>query len=290
MSSKVRDFKHRVSDVVIRLFLRTIKLLPYNTRLNVAGWVATNLLAPLTGNRTRIRENLALVMPELSESESEAIVRSAPDSMGRALIEMYSAEEFHERIKKAPIHGPGLDVLLKAQADGRGAILVTGHFGNYLAARAALQTRGLTIGGLYKSMANPYFNEHYVAAMETFGKPMFERGRRGMTNMIRFLRGGGMVGVILDQRINDAPVLQFMGKPARTALSPAEMALKYNVDLVPAYGIRQADGSFEIITEAAIPHSTPEEMTQALNDSLEVQVRAHPGQWMWTHNRWKGTD
>jgi KDO2-lipid IV(A) lauroyltransferase len=79
-----------------------------------------------------------------------------------------------------------------------------------------------------------------------------------------------------------------MGRKARTSLSAAERALKYNCLLVPVYGIRQPDGiSFELLIEPPIPHSTPEIMTQALNDSLEAQVRAHMDQWFWVHRRWR---
>ncbi|MDE3120851.1 MAG: lauroyl acyltransferase, partial [Paracoccaceae bacterium] len=54
------------------------------------------------------------------------------------------------------------------------------------------------------------------------------------------------------------------------------------------YGIRRPDGlSFDIVIEAPIPHGTPQEMTQALNDSLEALVRRHPEQWFWIHRRWK---
>ena len=288
MTQTLRTIGHRVSDAFVRLFLGVAKWLPYKTRLNLAGWVTTRILAPVTGNRRRIRENLDLVMPELTRDEREAIVKGAPDNMGRALMEMYSAEECLQEVAQAPVTGPGLDVLLQAHAAGQGALLVTGHFGNYLAVRGALLARGLPVAGLYKPMSNPYFNAHYVAAMEDFGKPVFERGRRGMSGMIKHLRSGGLLGIILDQRINGAPILDFMGKPARTALSAAELALKYDVALVPCYGIRQPDDSFVIRTEAPIAHTTAEAMTQALNDSLEAQVRAHPEQWMWTHNRWRG--
>lgn len=288
MSQFSRTFGHKVTDGVARGFLGLMLKLPYHTRLNVTGWLASRILAPLTGNSRRIGENLDLIMPDLAADTRAAIIRAVPDNMGRSLMEMYSAEECLARVAEAPVLGPGLEVLLQAHADGKGAILVTGHFGNYLAVRGALLARGLPVAGLYKAMKNPFFNAHYVAAMEDFGTPVFERGRRGMSGMIKHLRSGGLLGIILDQRINDAPVLSFMGKPARTALSAAELALKYDAPLVPCYGVRQPDDSFVIHTEAPIPHTTAEEMTQALNDSLEAQVRAHPGQWMWTHNRWRG--
>lgn len=288
MSTPPENRIHKLSDAIIRLFISLMRKVPYDARINTVGWFAKNVLAPLTGSRRRIRDNLALVMPELTKDQREEIVRQAPETMGRMLMETYSAEEFLARVAKAPVIGPGIDVLEKAHAEGRGALLITGHFGNYLAVRGAFLARGMPIGVLYKRMSNPYFNEHYVAAMAEFGEPMFERGRRGMSNMIKHLRGGGFVGIVHDQRINDAPIMPFMGKPARTALSSAELALKYKVDLVPCYGVRQPDGSYVVETEAPIAHTTAEDMTKALNQSLEAQIRAHPGQWMWTHNRWRG--
>jgi KDO2-lipid IV(A) lauroyltransferase len=87
--------------------------------------------------------------------------------------------------------------------------------------------------------------------------------------------------------MGDGAVLQFFGQDALTSLSPAEMALRYNALIVPTYGIRRNDGGFDLLIEAPIPHSTAEAMTQALNDSLETQVRAHMDQWLWTHRRWK---
>jgi KDO2-lipid IV(A) lauroyltransferase len=82
--------------------------------------------------------------------------------------------------------------------------------------------------------------------------------------------------------------LTFFGREARTALSAAELALKYDAALVPTYAIRQPDGlTFEIVVEAPIPPGTAAEMTQALNDSLERLVRGHIDQWFWIHRRWK---
>ena len=49
----------------------------------------------------------------------------------------------------------------------------------------------------------------------------------------------------------------------------------------------QRQGSDRILVEAPVPHSDAETMTQALNDALERQIRAHMEQWLWVHRRWK---
>jgi KDO2-lipid IV(A) lauroyltransferase len=177
-----------------------------------------------------------------------------------------------------------------AHREGRPVILVTGHFGNYDASRAALIARGYRVGALYMPMANPFFNAHYVRAISGIGTPLFPRGRAGLADMVRHLRSGGMLGMLVDQHMRHGEELTFFGRPALTALSAADLALKYGALLVPTYAVRKADGlSFDIIVEPPIPTGTPEAMTQALNDSLEALVRQHIDQWFWIHRRWKGT-
>ena len=276
-----------LSGFAIRILIGLLQQLPYRIRLHMCGRMMSSVVAPLSGARRRIRENLRLVMPDLPKSEVERLVGKVPYNMGRSLMEIFSGPEFIERVCGLPLTGPGGAALEKAHREGRGVLLVTGHIGNYDAVRAALLARGYRVGGIYKRMANPYFNHIYVNAITKIGTPLFENDRSGMVSMVRFLRDGGMVGMVLDQRINDAEVLQFMGKPARTALSAAELALRHNAVVLPCYGIATADGSYEIVIESPIPHNRPEIMTQALNDSLEARVRATPEQWMWTHWRWK---
>ena len=189
---------------------------------------------------------------------------------------------------EAPVRGEGYEPLMEATKAGRPVILVSGHMGNYDIVRSALMQRGLKIGGLYRKMNYDGFNDFYVSRITEIGEPLFLRGRRGLAEMVRFLREGNAVAMLIDQHMNSGAALTFFGRPARTALSAAEMALKYDALLVPCYGIRQPDGlSFEVLVKAPVPHTTPEEMTQALNDSLEEQVRAQLDQWLWVHRRWK---
>lgn len=276
-----------LTDRLIRAAIRAMLLMPFDRRRRVAGWLMSRIVSPLGRYDRRIRENLALIFPDLPEDEVARLVRQVPESLGQSLIELYSARDFIARIRDEPLTGPGVAALAGAHAAGRPVMLVTGHIGNYDAIRAALILRGYRVGGLYRPMGNPFFNDHYVAAISEIGKPLFPRGRKGLADMVRFLRSGGMLGVVLDQYMGDGAPLTFMGHEALTALSSAELALRYDALVVPTYGIRRADGGFDLIVEAPVPHSTPEAMTQALNDSLEAQVRVHMEQWLWTHRRWK---
>ena len=292
MAKKPDDTAFRLGHWLQNLFLRGLigglLLLPYTWRVPLCGWIVSHLIAPVAGYSRRIRDNLALIFPDMPEAEVRRMMRAVPDNVGRTLIEMYSGEDFLARARRAPIAGPGLAFLEQAKAENRPVVLVTGHFGSYDASRAALKARGFKIGGLYRPMTNRYFNEHYVQAMASIGSPLFPRGRQGMAGMVRFLRDGGMLGIVQDQHMNLGATLTFFGHPAKTALSAAELALKYDALLIPSYATRAENGlDFNVLVDAPIPHTTPEEMAQALNDHLEAHVREHLDQWFWIHKRWK---
>ncbi len=285
--SRTRQINHWVTDRVIRGAIWLMLCLPFDARRGLAAFLMTRIVAPLGGYRARIRENLALVRPDLPAAEVRRMERAVPRSIGRTLAELYSGPDFVARVAREPLQGPGVPALEEAHRTGRPVLLVTGHLGNYDAIRGSLIARGYRVGGLYRPMDNAFFNEHYVAAISRIGTPLFPRGRKGLADMLRFLKGGGMVGVVLDQSMGDGAILRFFGAEALTSLSPAEMALRYDALILPTYGIRRADGGFDLLVEAPIPHTTAEDMTQKLNDSLEMQVRAHMDQWLWTHRRWK---
>lgn len=283
------SLRHWLQDRFLRVLIGGLMLLPYRWRVPLCGWAVSHVIAPLAGYRKRIRDNLAHVLPDLPAAEVERIVRAVSDNVGRTIIEIYSGPEFVAHAVGHPLTGGGVAALEEAHAAGRPVILVTGHFGNYDASRAALIARGYRVGGLYMPMANAHFNAHYVKAISRIGTPLFPRGKKGLAEMVRHLRSGGMLGMVIDQNMGHGAPLTFFGKTALTALSAADLALKYDALLVPTYGIRGPDGlSFTIVVEEPIPPSTPEAMTQALNDNLEALVRRHLDQWFWIHRRWKG--
>ncbi len=284
----------RVSQYITNLFLRALigiaLSLPYKARVRTMGWLVEKIVSPLAGYPKRIRANLAHVMPDLPEAEIARLCKAVPNNAGRTLIELYSGEQFVARAKAAPITGPGYAALEQARADGRPVILVTGHFGNYDVSRAALIAKGHNMGALYRRMSNPYFNEHYVRSISTIGTPMFEQGRKGMTQMVRHIKSGGVLGILTDLHAHGGARLNYFGKPAITSLVTAELALKFNAALIPVYAVRQDNGlDFEIVVQDEIPHSDPETMTQAVNDGLEALVRENMHQWFWIHRRWKNT-
>ena len=276
-------------NLVARGMIGLALALPYRWRVGLMGWLMRRVVGPWAGYRQRALENLALVWPDRPEAERRAIAEASLDNAGRTLIENYSTRAFTARAAGTLPEGPGYAALVAAREAKRPVILVSGHFGNYEAARAALVARGFDIGGLYRNLSNRYFNAHYVKTMEAFGGPVFPQGRAGTAGFVRHLKEGGQLVLLFDQDVPGAPVLPFLGHPARTALSAAELALRLKADLIPFFATRQPDGlGFRVDLDAPIPHSDAETMMRLVTQALEARVLAHPGQWFWIHRRWKG--
>lgn len=283
-----RKIGHFLSNLLIVGLIRFALLLPYRIRVPLMGWLVERVIGPLAGYKRRALDNLMLIFPEWSEAKRARVARNCLNNVGRTFIENYSSTEFPDRMADNPLHGPGMDALEAAAKGGQPVVLVTGHFGNYEAARAALVARGFNIGGLYRDMKNPYFNAHYVKTMEAFGGPVFPQGRKGTAGFVRHLKDGGQLVLLFDQHVFGAPRFDFLGQPANTALSAAELALRYNALLIPFYAVRQADGlTFRTVLEAPIAPTDATQMTQAITDSLAARVRENPDQWFWVHRRWR---
>jgi KDO2-lipid IV(A) lauroyltransferase len=286
--SVVDRIGYQISNVAIRTILAIVGTIPYQLRVPAMGWLMSRVFGPLAGFRGRIRRNLLIAAPDMSKHDVNRLCRDVPDNIGRSLIEMYAGEPFLQRARRAKMHGPGLKQLEQARAEGRPILMVTGHFGNYNAARVKLIDAGFHLGGLYRRMANPYFNKHYVNVMEQISTPLYEQGRRGMSQMVRHLKSGGTIAILTDLHAHGGRELSFFGRPAITSVVPSQLALKYNALVVPIYGLRCPDGlSFEIIVQEPIPHSDADTMTQAINDGLQELTHKHMDQWFWIHRRWK---
>lgn len=286
--SRFERVKYYAANVFLRALIGIFKLLPYPQRVRAMGWLVARVMAPIAGFDRRVRNNLRLTCPDLSVAEIDSLCRAVPNNAGRSLIELYSGQSFVEHAKAAEIGGPGLAALQEARDAGRPVILMTGHFGNYDAARAKLISMGFEMGALYRRMANPYFHEHYLKTISGIGTPMFEQGRRGMIEMVRHLKQGGIIAIVGDLHVQEGIELGFFGQPAITSTVPAELALKQDAALIPVYAIRKPDGlNFQIVMHEPIEHSDPMTMTQEINDGLEELVREHMDQWFWIHRRWK---
>ena len=274
--------------IFVRYLLGILSILPYRTKISLGGLIYQKIISPLSGNRKRIIDNLKLIFPDLEKRKREELCSQVPNNIGRTLFELLSPNAFSNIAKSAKVSGPGFKILKDAQKQKKPVILVSGHFGNYDVVRVVLNTNQISVGALYKPMSNPYFNTFYERCIKQIAEPLFPRGRAGMGNMMRYLEDGNVVALLIDQYMSHGEPLKFLGHTAYTATSAAKLALKHDALLITFYVVRNDDGiNFDLVFESPVKPSTPNEMTQVLNDRLEKQIRKNMGQWLWTHKRWK---
>lgn len=288
MARKRRPLPDFLTYLPVACLARVAGWLPYRSRLALGAAVGRGAVR-LPRYRRRIAANLAHVFPEMPEAERSAVARQTGENFGRTFIETLRNADFHRHAALRGPVGPGAAALASVLERRGGAVLVTGHFGQWEAVRAIFTAQGIACAGIYRPIDNPRIDALYVAGLEA-GGPVYPKGRTGLRGLVSHLSRGGVAGILVDQYDNRGATLDFLGQPAPTMLTAAELALKYRLPLIPTYGVRQPDGEgVEIFADLPVPVGTAREMMQAVNDSLAAIVRRYPGQYYWLHRRWEKT-
>ena len=277
-----------IADKALRGLIGGLMRLPFETRVPLMGRIMRRALGPLAGYKKRARANLKMIYPDMSEPDRARIADGVCDNFGRTLIENFSHREFAQRLESCKAGGPGLEALAEARAIGQPVIFVTGHFGNHEVPRHVLTAQGYEIGGLYRPMANPYFDTHYRNTMTSWGGPVFAQGRKGTMGFARHLAKGGMGTLLFDVNRDQGTAIPFLGHPALTATSAADLAIKFDALVIPYFATRGPDGfGFDVDVQAPVKVQAPVAMMAEMTQRLEDKITASPEQWFWVHRRWK---
>ncbi len=241
--------------------------------------------------RRKFNKEIVRVFPDISRIERRKLRREMGHNMGRTLFEIYHSKEFQTFEENFTVSGPGLIALEEARKNGKGAIIVSGHFGQWEAIRTVLKARGMETGAVYRKQNNRHYERRLLGGIKDVGMPILATGKSGTRDLVRHLRGGGFVAILLDEKSEDGIRLPFLGHMALTSLAAARLALKFDIPMVPAFGTRIGIGNdFHVDFEEPIPASDSETMTRAFNDSLAARVLERPDQWYWMLRRWKGAE
>ena len=281
---------HYLEAALINALPAALRPLPYHWRVSFGGALISGAIRLLPPLRRRIANNINLIYPDIPKREKNKLIRKITRHIGRGFIQLFYNKDYYRLLKNVKIAPDALNEVKAAHAAGKPVIIVSGHFGQWEAIRVMLMRAGMTSAAIYKSASNPIFEKHFANVMSIGGAGLFPVGFRGMRPMLQHLKSGGIVSVLLDQRVDGGEVLDFLGHPALSSTAMSALALKTGAIMVPAYGLGLADGSVEILVEPSVPHGDPKEMIQQLNNSLSAQVHAHPEQWYWLHKRWARPD
>jgi len=289
LTSSLKSVAHYARYLPLWSALTLVRWRSFDRRSRGLGTTLAAVMRWFPPAPARFDREAIKVFPDMSRRDRAKLGQDMARHMGRTLFEIYHGAEFHGRHHKISFGGPGLDALKEAQAAGRGAIIVSGHFGQWEAVRAVIRMHGLESGAVYRPHKNRHYARRILTGIEAGGKPILATGRTGTRALVRHLRDGGIISILLDEKFAEGVRLPFLGIDALTSLSAAQLALKYDLPMIPAYGIRLDGGTeFRADFEAPIPHTDAITMTRAFNDSLSARIMAHPDQWYWLLTRWGG--
>ena len=282
MATSVRWIVPYVPMTAVRAFGRTAGLLAYAA----------------DGRRRRTAlENLGYAFPGRSEQARRALVRAMFAHFGALLFELIKFGSYSREQMLAASEVEGEERLRQAQAQGRGILIFTGHFGYWelLAMAHALRMAPMTV--LARPLDNPYLHAALEEIRTSTGNAVIYR-QGAVRRILRNLAGGGIVGVLIDQHLHstDAVFVEFFRRPAATTSALAALALRTGAPVIPVFALPLAHGRYRFIYEHPVdpPRAdTPDavrEFTQRCTDVLEMYVRRHPELWMWMHRRWRDLD
>ncbi|MEL6476283.1 MAG: hypothetical protein AAFR17_03075 [Pseudomonadota bacterium] len=247
----------------------------------LGGWVAT----AIPGFRRRAADNLAHVWPDLGPERHRQIVRGAGREMIALMIE-YSRLDKVLREVAFEIEG---ETVLRHRPKGKGAILVTAHFGNWEAARFAAKQMGHECGIIYRAFNNRYLDRFTMDLIPAAGEPVLQKGS-GMRQLFAHVARGGVVMILVDQRNSGAPFLDFLGKPAETVTAAADLSLRTGAPLIPCVAFRdRAARRFRVHFEQPVTGTDAETMMTEVNARIAGWIARAPEQWFWFHRRWRTT-
>ncbi len=297
MTSRRRPkLKHWLEYIVLRALVFLLRLLPHEAAVALGGAIGRALWA-LGVRRKVAKRNFKLCFGDrYSDREANEILKRSYDFFCRSVVEYALLPKLGDRVLSL-VSLEGKELLDELAGQGRGAILVTGHFGSWELFGAALAKAGYKIDFLVGTQKNPLVDELMNAVRRSVGIGIIHIGvaARGV---LRSLRAGRMVAMLSDQDAGaDGVVVKFFGNPASTPRGAAAFAAKTRCPIVAGYIVRNADGfTHRGIVERLLPPKLSgnaeddiKSLTQFFTDVLERGVRAHPDHYFWAHRRFKST-
>ncbi len=286
---------HGLEYIAVRVLTGAVQILPGRVADGIAFVLGRLSYAVLTSRRRIARENLKRAFgSDKTDGEIELIIKNVFLNIARTLV------EFSRQIKYTPekilawTEYEGKEYIEQVANEGKGAMLITGHFGNWELLGGWAVACGFPIDFLVGQQHNRKVDELLISFRRSLGVGIIPIGMAAR-GVIKALKSNRMVAVVSDQH---APLggakVQFFGRPAATPKGPAAFAVKIDCPILFGVYLRLGYNKHRAIIFPPIfpPHTGESEndiqiMTQAYTSYLEQAVRKYPDQWLWTHRRWK---
>ena len=278
---------------LVRFLSRIVCLLPRRFCDCLGRALALVLWPFLPARRKRLAVSQVAMCLGTDERESERIAKESALRFGPMLFEVLRFPVIVRHMADY-VEIEGREHLEGVLAQGKGAVIATGHAGNWELMGGALSQAGFPLIGVAMRQKDAAMDRFINEYRRLVGMHIIYKN--DVREMFRMMKEGWIVGLLADQDTNrhDGIVLDFFGKPTNCVPGPAAMARSAGIGVIPGYITRKEDGTHKIIFHAPVevPRTKDKRADirtaeQAVNRVLERHIREHPEEWFWLHDRWK---
>ena len=174
-------------------------------------------------------------------------------------------------------------------------VFISGHFANFEIMAMKLNQQNIKLAAIFRPLNNFFLNPMMEYLRRKYICPVqIKKGKAGVKEMLKKYKEGFSIALMIDQRVSEGIKVNFFEKPALTTTIPAQLVLRFNCKIVPIYCERIDNVKFKITINQPLEFDNLENNSQnieyitlKLNNILEKMIKQNPGQWIWSHNRWR---
>jgi len=281
--------------VAWRAIVGLVSLIPWRTASALGASLGKLGYRPFRIRRRVVEHQIAAALPDVADNERRRIAVGAYAHLGRVAIESARVSHMTPGSALALFHEPsGWEHVERATAEGRGAIVVSGHLGNWELGLAYLAARGKRVSAVARQMGNPLFDQYVTQARMRLGLNIIP-DREAVRRLPRCIDEGDLVPMLADQGVKGLASIfvPFFGRDARTPKGPAVLALRLDAPCLFMVVPRESDGRYRTYFESIPLVSTGDRerdvraIVTEYTARLEHWVRKYPDQYLWQHRRWR---
>ena len=282
----MKKLQHIIEFLALQLLFAVFRALPLDIASAAGGFMA-RAIGPFLRAHKIANNNLSMIFPDMERKKKQELLTAMWDNLGRVAAELphLQTNKLYDRMEIS-----GLENLPK---DGKPAIFFSGHLGNWELCYPIAQHNGIPITLIYRHANNKYVDKLITNIRATQADNLFPKGAKGSFKMLRAIKDGHSLAMLIDQKMNEGIAVPFFGRPAMTAPAMAELALRYDLPLIPARAIRTNGAHFNatvypplVITKTGDEKKDSLAIMTQVNALLESWIRETPEQWFWVHKRW----
>jgi KDO2-lipid IV(A) lauroyltransferase len=288
----LKIIKYFIQSIFIYLFFIIIKIIGLNLSRKFFSFLF-NFVGPYIKSEQIINNNLEKFLGSQNENIKKDIKTKMWANYGKTFVEYLFLDKFKKTNSHIKIEGE--EILNKIKNNNKPVIFVSGHFANFELMSMELTKRNINLATIYRPLNNFFLNPFMEYLRKKYiCKNQIKKGLLGVKDSIHYIKNNFSIALMIDQRVGEGKKLPFFEHLALTTTMPAQLALKFNLDIVPIYITRKNNDNFEIKIYEPIKmlkdndiETSKLNMSIKLNKILEEMITKDAGQWIWTHNRWK---